>query len=183
MLHRWSTKLSASLATITSFLALIPGVVASPGNPPIVDYVTVGGSQSPSSSVTRTYEDVAPGCKAQARVYVRWYVTQVNGSQVFVDRIYYTFRPNVSGEWYGYRLWDGNRVNALTAAPGGTIGGITAVPANTRISGYYEVKKWINWGRNRYISFEPEYSTTRTPSNTSVGCGKRTEDIFALQLR
>lgn len=183
MLHRHSTKLSAFLATSTFFLTLIPGVVASPGYPPIVDYVSVGGSQSPASSVTRTYEDVSPGCKAQARVYVRWYVTQVNGSQVFVDRIAYTFRPNVSGEWYGYRLFDGNRVNALTAAPAGTIGGITAVPANTRISGEYEVKKWIDWGRNRWISFEPEYSTTRTPSNTTVACGRRSADLFSLQLR
>ncbi len=184
MLRNRSVKFAVTLiATAFPFMLNPKAVAGPPGSPPVIDSVIVGGSQSPSSSVTRTYEAIAPGCTNQARLYVRWYVTSVNRSQVFVDRIYVSFRPNNDGEWYGYRLRDGNRVEVQTEAPGDTVGGLTFVPANTSIAGYIEVNRWVNWGINNSITLEPEYSITRTPSNTPAACGARLVELFGLVRR
>lgn len=171
---RWLTRKTIPIL-IGLPVALLLNTVVNANHGITIDSVIIGGIQSPSSTVNHTWDGAL--CRTGARVYVRWYVTAVNSSRVYVDKVYFSYRPNANGTLYGYRLVDGNRNEIQSQFLAYN------APANRTTSHTAQVDKWIDWGGNKFINFDIQYDAARIPTNASYPCGARSIDSYALELR
>lgn len=108
-------------------------------------YVSIGGSQSPAASYNFTGWETASYCstpKSSARIYTRWYVSQVEASRAYIDRVYITVRPTRSGYWDNIKLADPNgRLVKQDNFPGNPNG---VLRANTTASHTMRVGRWVS---------------------------------------
>jgi hypothetical protein len=126
---------------------VLPASASSPGSE---DSVMIGGSQSPSTSYTYDGWDQPSwyGCsnpEGSSSNYVRWYVNSVTATQVYIDRIYFSVRPNRTGFFSVVRLDDPNGNVVKTAWVGKTL------YANQTTSYTLSVKKWVPISTTRPI--------------------------------